>query len=84
MKADMELVIVHDGEQWIASNDSLKASGCTLPELDENLKQVIIKSGVFKPGTKITVFMGFDYSTIPTWIRQYAAHYFNRYVSIEL
>ncbi len=28
--------------------------------------------------------MGYDFSVIPTWIRQYAYHYFNRIVTIDL
>ena len=81
MKADVELVITHDGKRWVARNDAITASGETLSELDANVAEVLREQGNFG---KVTVFMGFKFSTIPTWIRQYASHYFNRYVLVEL
>ncbi|MFQ5937410.1 MAG: DUF5395 family protein, partial [Acidiferrobacterales bacterium] len=62
----------------------LVARGQTLPDLDEDLRRVLCDWGKFPKGSTVTVFMGFDYDTIPTWIRQYASHYFNRYVTIHL
>ncbi len=84
MKADMEMSIVHDGRQWIARNASFAAGGRDLPELDANLATVLRQSGQFVTGAQVTVFMGFDFDTIPTWLRQYASHYFNRYISLDL
>lgn len=34
-------------------------------------------------GEKVEVFMAFDNSTIPQWIRQYAQHYFNRILVVD-
>jgi len=84
MKADMEMSVVHDGRQWIARNTSFAAGGQDFPELDANLANVLRQSGQFANGAQVTVFMGFDFDTIPTWLRQYASHYFNRYVSLDL
>lgn len=84
MKVDVETFIVHDGEKWIAKNDTLSASGHSLNELDDDMKRSLQQCGKFEKGSKVKVFMGFDYSTIPTWIRQYASHYFNRCVTIQL
>jgi hypothetical protein len=84
LKADLVTSLIHDGERWVASNDTLTASGRTLPELDDDMRRVLRKCEQFKKGSSVMVFMGFDYSTIPTWIRQYASHYFNRYVTIDL
>jgi hypothetical protein len=83
MKADLELVLRHDGERWIARDDSLEATGRTLAELDDSLAGALRERDEFA-GSRITVFMCFDFATIPTWIRQYASHYFNRYVSLDL
>ena len=83
MKADMEMVLVHDGAHWIARNGTFEARGNSLPELDDRLAAKLRETGDFD-GSRITVFMCFDYATIPTWIRQYASHYFNRYVSFDL
>lgn len=82
MKADLDLVITHDGERWVAGNGTITATGRTLPELDASLAEALRETGEFA-GSRVTVFMGFDFNTIPTWMRQYAAHYFNRYVTVE-
>lgn len=84
MKADVELDLVHDGERWIGRNGALTASGATFWELDDDLRRALRDAGEYPEGSRVTVFMGFDYDTIPTWLRQYAAHYFNRYVAIDL
>lgn len=83
MKSDVEMIITHDGKRWIARNDDIRATGDTLPELDANVADVLRAGGGFEK-SPITVFMGFDFTTIPTWIRQYASHYFNRVISIDV
>jgi hypothetical protein len=84
MKADLEMVLIHDGKQWVARQAEISAWGETLPELDDHLVTVLRQSGQFPPATQIKVLMNFDFETIPTWLRQYAYHYFNRYVYLEL
>jgi len=84
MKADIELSLMHDGEFWVGSNDTLEVKGVTISDLDEELKRGLRGSGDYTPGTTINVFMGFDFDTIPTWLRQYHSHYFNRTISLEL
>ncbi|MCP3867143.1 MAG: hypothetical protein GY703_03425 [Gammaproteobacteria bacterium] len=84
MKADIELSLVHDGKYWVGRNASLEVKGVTIPELDEDLKRGLRESGDYAPGTALHVFMGFDYDTFPTWLRQYHTHYFNRTVLVSL
>jgi hypothetical protein len=84
MKADVELNLVHDGEQWIARGGELVAVGETLHDIDESVTDALRGSGDFPSGSSVTVFMGFDFDTIPTWLRQYHAHYFNRYITVNL
>ncbi len=84
MKADIELHLMHDGERWIGQSERLTVMGEELSDLDNEIRRILQKSGDFPVGSKLTVFMGFDFDTIPTWLRQYHTHYFNRYVSIEL
>jgi len=83
MKSDLDLVITHDGEKWIARNETLSAEGGTFAELDADLAGKLRESERYR-GTRLTVFMGFDMTTIPSWIHQYAPHYFNRYVHLEV
>lgn len=84
MKVDLETVLRHDGRVWIVDAEGLSASAGTLPELDRSLAAALRRAGRFRPGTRITVFMGFDHETLPRWLWQYAAHYFNRYVNLEI
>ncbi|MCP4699495.1 MAG: hypothetical protein GY862_22005 [Gammaproteobacteria bacterium] len=84
MQADVELKLVHDGKHWVGCNDNLSAKGETLSELDEELKRELRASAEFPREGLITVFMGFDFDTMPVWLRQYHAHYFNRRITVEL
>lgn len=84
MKTDLEMYLSNEGDWWVAKNEQIKAIGRTLPELDDNLKSVLLRSKKFKKGSRVKVFMGFDFSTIPTWLRQYTYHYFNRIITIDL
>jgi len=84
MKADMDIRLIHDGDQWVGHGDNLTATGNTLLDLDNNVRRILLESGDFPSGSKITVFMGYDFDTFPTWLRQYHSHYFNRYVEFDL
>ena len=79
----IDFTIKHTGKEWIVENEQLAVSAPTLKELDIKVKEDLIVKGVINKGEKIKVFMAFDNSTIPQWIRQYAQHYFNRIVEIE-
>jgi len=84
MRVDVVLKLVHDGDEWIVSNDSLHVRGNTFEALDTNLLDALRSSGQFSQGSKLTVFMGYDFDTFPTWLRQYHTHYFNRLLKLEL
>jgi hypothetical protein len=84
MRADVELKLVHDGDSWVVSNDTFSASGKTFEALDHEIIRHLESSGEFAPGTSVNVFMGYDFDTIPTWLRQYHTHYFNRILQVEL
>lgn len=83
MKADLDLVLSHEGGRWIARGGAIEVAGRTLGDLDAGLGEALRACGRFS-GPRVRVFMGFDFDTMPTWMRQYAAHYFNRTVSIAL
>ena len=84
MKADLEVRLIHDGDRWIAHHQSFQACGKTLLELDQDVARCLLDEQLFRDNAHVTVFMVFDYDCIPTWIRQYASHYFNRYVRLDL
>ncbi len=80
----IELVITHDGRYWTAKNEFLNASAASLEELDVEVGRLLHQSGYIEKGQKLKVFMAFDNSQIPRWIRQYAQHYFNRIVEVKV
>ena len=84
MRADVEFKLIHNGKEWIVRNDSLEVSGETFEALDTNLIGALRASGDFVRGSRVSVFMGYDFDTFPTWLRQYHTHYFNRLVDIEV
>ena len=79
----IELTINHDGVNWVARNDVLSAEAASLKELDNDLKELLKERGDLKKGEKLDMFMAFDNTTLPVWMRQYAQHYFNRMVRVE-
>lgn len=84
MKADIELSLMHDGDLWICHNETLRAQGNSLLDLDNDVQRVLRESGNYAESSQVRVFMGFDFDTFPTWLRQYHTHYFNRTVTIDL
>jgi len=76
-------LIRHDGRCWVIENEHSTISAPTLEELDSRVGHYLRDNGLLKKGEKGEVFMAFDSSTIPEWIRQYSQHYFNRLVEIE-
>lgn len=83
-KARLEVALTYEGSEWVARGQDLTVRGGTLAALDERLAAALRDSGRFPAGERVTVFMGFDFDCIPTWFRQYAAHYFNRWVEMDL
>jgi len=79
----IELIIIHDGKNWIAKNNELFAKGASLEQLDNNLKKLLRQHGLLDVHEKLDLFMFFDNYTIPQWMRQYSQHYFNRILRVE-
>ncbi|AEA47188.1 DUF5395 family protein [Archaeoglobus veneficus] len=81
----LNLMLVHDGERWIAKNGDFFVAGKTLEELDENLKTELKKRMGDLRGKKIEVRMEYDYrGTFPSWITQYHPYYLHRVIHVEL
>jgi len=80
----IELRLIHDGDFWIAGNGVWSARGRTLELLDDEVRSIVKKEHPGGDTKDLSVRMTFDNSTIPQWIRQYANHYFNRVISVDL
>ena len=79
----IELIIRHNGKNWVATGIKLSAEAPTLEELDNKLRELVRQKGYLKENEKVDLFMAFDNSVIPQWIRQYSQHYFNRIIRVE-
>lgn len=79
----LEMILSHDGKNWVAVGERFKLSSPTLERLDQELGETLRSEGMLQAGQTTKVFMAFDNSTIPQWIRQYAQHYFNRIVEVR-
>ncbi len=79
----MEMIISHNGKDWVAENELLSVSAPTLDQLDIRLAEKMRARRLVDRGQVKKVFMGFNNATIPQWIRQYAQHYFNRTVEVK-
>lgn len=78
----IELIVTHDGKNWIARNDVLYAEAPTLEKLDNELKKLLKENGYLEKGKKLEIFMAFDNSAIPRWMHQHSPHYFNRMIQV--
>ena len=78
----IELTLTHNRGRWIAKGKNLRASAPTLEGLDRKIRSTLRK---LPAGTRRTgrIFMAFDRSAIPQWMRQYSQHYFNRIITVE-
>lgn len=79
----IELVLHHDGVQWIAENADFHAAADTIDRLDERIRALVQKHADYKGTGNRKVMMRFDNATIPGWIRQYMPHYFNRLITVK-
>ncbi len=76
----IEMVLSHDGRDWIVYNDDVRLAAATLDELDVKVKEAL-RHDLSQAG-ELDVFMAFDNEVIPHWIRPYMNHYFNRILEL--
>ena len=81
-KNTLEMILDHNGKDWVVSNSSITLSAPTLNGLDRKLEQALNEE--LKGGQSLSVFMSFNNEVIPMWIRPYMNHYFNRILELPL
>ncbi len=79
----IEVIISHNGQNWLVFHQQFTAEALTLEKLDAEVENKLRQLGMLKKGEKQKVFMAFENSVIPQWIRQYAQHYFNRIIELN-
>jgi hypothetical protein len=77
------MTFVHDGTDWIARDEGIEVAAPSLGELDRKLREKIRERYSPSEGTRLTVTMEFDYSTIPYWMIQYHPYYIHRRLEFD-
>lgn len=70
--SSIELTLRFEAGQWRAAGADLDVSHADLAELDS----LIVQAFAAEPHRR-RVHVRFDTRALPTWMRQYQAHYFN-------
>ncbi len=78
----VEMVLNHDGRNWIVSNHDITLSAPSMNELDRKVEDAFGRE--LEGEQSLDVFMSFDNEVIPMWIRPYMNHYFNRILELPL
>ncbi len=78
----VEMILDHDGKNWIVSNSSIRLAAPSLDRLDRKIEQALKEE--LTEGRHLNVFMRFNNEVIPMWIRPYMNHYFNRILELPL
>jgi hypothetical protein len=78
----IEMILDHDGKNWIVSNASLTLSAPSLDELDRKLETAMAHD--LARERSLNVFMSCNNEVIPMWMRPYMNHYFNRILELPL
>ncbi len=78
----IEMILDHDGSNWILSNERLTVAAGTLDELDRKIERALKED--LEREKKLDIFMAFNNEVIPMWMRPYMNHYFNRILELPL
>lgn len=78
----IEMMIDHDGRNWIVSGNGLRIAARELDDIDRELEKAL-KSRIDEEG-KLNVFMSSNNEMIPEWMRPFMNHYFNRCLELPL
>ena len=78
----LEMILDHDGRNWVVSGNSMRITASSLDGLDKKLERALADK--LQEEKKLSVFMSFNNEVIPMWIRPYMNHYFNRILELPL
>ncbi len=81
-ETDEEFVVSHEADAWIARRSDVRLRAANARELDRAIIQHV--RGTTPPDAlPVAVALRFDNTSLPRWMHQYAAHYFNRKLHVE-
>ena len=74
----VELSLCWEGGRWRAAGPDVDVSHADLAALD-----ALIVEALTRTGGATRAHVRFDASRLPTWLRQYQAHYFNYVLHVD-
>lgn len=78
----IEMMLDHDGRNWVLSGEDMKLRAPELDDLDRELEKALQpRLGGDK---RVDVIMTTNNEMIPEWMRPYMNHYFNRHLELPL
>ncbi|MEX2524119.1 MAG: DUF5395 family protein [Gammaproteobacteria bacterium] len=80
----MDMIVGHNGKEWVATGGGVEVRGCNWEELDRTLQQRLAEQGMLSEGNPVQVCMRFDMDGLPRRLHQYSSHYFNRIVRFSV
>lgn len=78
----IEVMLDHDGRNWIVSGSGLNVQAQELDDIDRQL-EAALQPRLDREG-KLHIFMTSNNELIPEWMRPYMNHYFNRQLELPL
>ena len=78
-----EFVLSFEHGRWRASSGEIAIDGEDLPELEASLARAFRSRPELAERLPARVELRFDYASLPRWLRQYQAHYFNYALEID-
>ena len=78
-----EFVLNFKQGRWLAASGDIAVDGADLPELEAALARTFRSRPALAAGLPARVQLRFDYASLPQWMRQYQAHYFNYSLDID-
>ncbi len=78
-----EFVLSFEGGRWLAASGGVAVDGKDLPELEASLARAFRSIPALAARLPARVRLRFDYDSLPRWMRQYQAHYFNYSLDID-
>ena len=78
-----EFVLSFERGRWLATSGDIAVDGADLRELEASLARAFRSKPALAARLPARVELRFDYASLPRWMRQYQAHYFNYALDID-
>ncbi len=78
----IEMLLDHDGQDWIVTGGDLRIAAKELDDIDRQLETALQPR--LAKDKRIDVIMTSNDEMIPEWMRPFMNHYFNRHLELPL